>query len=230
MRKQDICNVSLFTADGVASALDSIDRHQGNGTVAVRTAEYRRAVIIDASVVDYDMKQREVVADRGYSQGALSQHLTVARAVRAHVEGDQYTVKLGDSQREKVPGQIDRLRQVFDWKVNDPTVLFHDWCKAMISPDGDEAVPALRRAVEVFGAISGAYGVANGKGSLWSAYCEANGIDESDESDESDEQDESDDDTKVSWQDRMAALVAQAKMEGATPSEILAVVNAALKA
>jgi hypothetical protein len=91
---------------------------------------------------------------------------------------------------------------------------------------GEDRVAAIVALVNTYGAPSSAYNVMVG-----AKFHENDprALERSDdEGEDQGDQGESGEDDKTPWQDRLAALVTQATLEGATPSEILAVVNAAL--
>ena len=236
MRKQDICNVDLFTGDDLERGMNTAVAHQGHGRDAVNSANYVQAVIYDRVVHDTEMTPGEWCENHSVKQAQLSKMGTVVRAMRWHLEGDKYADKVrtqrkGDAAVEKLPKQAANLLEWWSYSHGDDLTKvpsFHDFAANLIGDDGEKRIESLKQALEVYGAPSSAYRVANGE--IFHP-ADPRSMDTETDDDETDESgdDETDDDTKVSWQDRLTALIAQATLEGASPSDILAVVNAALK-
>ena len=240
MRKQDICNVDLFTGDDLDRGMTAAVRHAGQGRDATNSANYVQAVIYDRIVHDTEVSQGEFCESHNVKQANLSKQGTVIRAIRWHLEGDSYELKVraqrkGETTVEKLPGQAANLLEWWSYSHGDDLTKvpsFHDFAKGLIGDDGEKRIESLKQALEVYGAPSSAYRIANGE--VFHPADPRSQVDADDDGDTEGEDGEAGEEgdgegETTPWQDRMTALVAQATLEGATPSEILAVVNAALK-
>lgn len=201
--KNDVPSVDLGTASGCEAAVKSsvVKIDQGRAKVALN------GYVLGLATVElehtYGEQRNDVASRNGVSAGQLTKTCTVAETLRDVNAQDHLVAWWGAH-----------------WDEN-PTVehdTFHEVAERMLEGDG----PSIVTFYQVFGAPSSAYDIIRGKRIHPSAVID-------DDSDTESGDDESESDEPTPWQDRLAAMVAQAKLEGATPSEIVKVVNDTLK-
>lgn len=229
IRKSDIPVYDMSTPEETTRALGSTTVQIGHGQAIMDLNNYAQGVavarLVHGVVGSEPAKQTELVDKYGLNQSQLNKSVTIARVAMALVKPIE-ECGFTDKQVERLVAQTGKLRRFWKFEHGDTGPIFDQVMVDLFGEDGDKRADALVTLRQTFGAPTGAYNVANG------TRFHADDPDQPTKGDESDDEsgdDEQDDDSKVSWQDRLSALVAQCKTEGATPAEIIKVVNDTLK-
>jgi hypothetical protein len=216
IRKSDIPVIDMFNAEEETKAIAKAIRSEGHGRNIVNLNNYVVGVGVARRVKAGD-KAKDIAAQYGVSAATLSKTASVASVALAVADpdrGDDF-----DDERMNI-----RLFWNAHWETNPGEHdTLHNTLAGLVGDDGDKRADSLVTMLRVFGAPSSAYQVLKGTHAFFKADNGEDGDDDSEESEES-----GDDDDKVLWQDRLMAIVAQAKLEGAETADILAVVKAAL--
>lgn len=229
IRKQDVPVIDMFDAEGEDRAIGKAVAGDYQGRVRSALNQYVLGVAFNRRVQAGD-SQTDLIGRHQVKQSQVSKLVTVARLVDTHTLGvDKAWEGVNNVDHDK----IETMRQnvVTYWGhategiENAPTL--NEAFKALRGDDGEARAKVLPTIYNVFGAPSSFYNVATG-----AKFHESDPRNDENQDENQDDQDENQDDQdndKTPWQDRLAAIVAQATLEGATSSDILKVVNDSLK-
>ena len=232
IRKADNIVVDLNTATDCESGLRRARTQIGHADTMDAIGNYIVGFCAER-LHGFDVSQSEVMERLGFTpseQSKASKGISVARAIRQIAEGGMIE-GLSESKANAILRNAENISKYWNFAHEIQGYGGSDvqtWAMKVSGVDGQDRADVMAETLSVFPTVSFAYDVARGA-KVHPNDPRANQGDEGDDGDEGDESGDEDGDDKVSWQDRLAALVAQAALEGAKPSEILAVVNAALK-
>lgn len=226
LRKSDVPVVDMLSADDEYKAIRASVAGEYRGRAVSAVHQYVMGVAVNRRVKAGD-SQSDLVSEYGVPQSMLNKLNGVTRVLDSHVNGDDKAFEnLPNVDREKVAEQRKNLTTYWGhvWDGREDAPSFLGTASGLIGDSGEDRARALVAMWDTFGSPSSAYQVAIG------AKIHENDPRNEDNEGEQDDQDGEQDAEPTPWQDRLAALVAQAKLEGATASDILRVVNDALKA
>ena len=220
IRKSDVPVIDMFDASEEVAAIRKGSTAAQHGRNATNMNNYVIGVAVDRRIQAGD-KQADLLAPYGLSQASVSKAQTIATLARFTEDTPE------DLQPELSDLATYWGHAAVDVETNHGTV--GDCLKHLAGDDGDDRALALIDMLKVFGAPSSAYSVAKGK-KVHPSDPRANTPEpEQDDQGDDDQGDQDDQGESTSWEDRLTALIAQAKLEGASTSDILHVVNVALK-
>lgn len=220
-------NTDLFDRESNVTVIQRSARGVAQGRAAVGMHNYVATVAMNRELKQ-GASQGDLLDLCGISQGQMSKMIQVVRAIEAHTAGADVAVEgLPESKVDFEKLETQRSNLVTFWGFvkdrNPDTPDCYETLKALIGDDGEERAKALPVVQTILGSPSSAYRIANGE-----VFHEEDPRSKAEDDEPGDEPGD-DDDEPTAWQDLIKQALVQARHQGATVSDVVAVVNAAYK-